>query len=709
MATTDTTVRLLNELESIDRREDEILASLLARLEQLEQHELRRRSVSVADLQALQAALDEIRAKVATAQAAAVASPALTTGGDGAPAPAPPPTFEQLEAQIQHQDASAKQMRELIAERLRTLAPAATEHEGTGEGDAHDPDHTPARPQTLRLDRPLMEGPEVLAFQRLLNRRFARWGVDRQIAEHGRYGPQTRQAAHQVALGLGLLSADLEHGITPHVRIAIRTPSRRTERQKARARGRATYRAALRRKYAGHRQSNGSARSGTPPRRRQQANGNGRGPVVGGGSVAAAIRRHGGDHEDVIVREAKRFGVPVALVCAVIDVESDFTNVFGHDNVRNPIKSPPRPAPDRVVTEALYREYKRQRKLGKGSQGVGPMQLTFFTLQDEADALGGCFDPAINIRVGVRHLRSLVDAHGLRDGVQRYNGAPGHEYADLVLRRRAMWEQRLRGASPGPATGAGTSPKPAQPSPGRPVAPTYRVRKPAIKGPGVKRLQRDVNQRFARWGIARHITEDGVYGTQTARAARQALIGLGIDASAYAEGLTPRLRVVIRTPSRRTAGELRRARDRRGYRAKLRKRYGPATPAAHGQAVAIKGSPKAIIDTIVVPIARRNAIGVTAASVAAANAAHSVLTTSGNRSDHKGPPNVAWAADLSNGSAPTPQMDKLAADLANTFGIPWSGSGLVNHNAGGYRYQLIYRTDKGGNHFDHVHLGVKRI
>jgi hypothetical protein len=92
----------------------------------------------------------------------------------------------------------------------------------------------------------------------------------------------------------------------------------------------------------------------------------------------------------------------------------------------------------------------------------------------------------------------------------------------------------------------------------------------------------------------------------------------------------------------------------------------------------------------------------------AANAAHGPTNT-GNRSDHQGPGNVAWAADISNGGSPTPEMDKLARSLAQRFGIPWSGAGLVNATHGGYRYQLIYRTMEGGNHFNHVHFGVKDV
>lgn len=124
---------------------------------------------------------------------------------------------------------------------------------------------------------------------------------------------------------------------------------------------------------------------------------------------------------------------------------------------------------------------------------------------------------------------------------------------------------------------------------------------------------------------------------------------------------------------------------------------------------ALSGTPKDIIDKVALPIAHEIAFeDITPESVEAANAAHSQQTTSGNVSEHKGPPEVAWAADISNGSSPTPEMDRLAKNLASCFNIQWSGSGLVNGTKGGYRFQLIYRTDEGGNHFDHVHIGVSK-
>jgi len=139
----------------------------------------------------------------------------------------------------------------------------------------------------------------------------------------------------------------------------------------------------------------------------------------------------------------------------------------------------------------------------------------------------------------------------------------------------------------------------------------------------------------------------------------------------------------------------------------VQRRAGDTATAGDGTGPVPSGSAKRVIDDIVLPIARRNGIDRTAAVNDAANRRHGP-TVSGGTSDHQGPPEVRWAADMSNGGSPTPEMDALAKDLSERFGIPWSGSGLVTHSAAGYRYQLIYRTDKGGNHFNHVHLGVSR-
>lgn len=130
----------------------------------------------------------------------------------------------------------------------------------------------------------------------------------------------------------------------------------------------------------------------------------------------------------------------------------------------------------------------------------------------------------------------------------------------------------------------------------------------------------------------------------------------------------------------------------------------------------LQGTPKEIIDNVALPIASDLGFDSTPESVEAANAAHGPTVT-GSRSDHQGPPDEAWAADISNGQSPTPEMDKLAQSLAECFGLPpehWEGNlndgrdNQCNSNVSknGYRIQLIYRTSCGGNHYNHVHIGV---
>lgn len=124
-------------------------------------------------------------------------------------------------------------------------------------------------------------------------------------------------------------------------------------------------------------------------------------------------------------------------------------------------------------------------------------------------------------------------------------------------------------------------------------------------------------------------------------------------------------------------------------------------------------TPKEIIDQEVIPLAQgRGMPGITPESVARANARHG-RTITGGTSDHQGPPEKRWAADMSNGEHPTPQMDQLTQDLAHKFGLKWDGSGAVSKTItiGGVRYrvQMIYRSYIGGDHFNHVHFGIERV
>lgn len=91
---------------------------------------------------------------------------------------------------------------------------------------------------------------------------------------------------------------------------------------------------------------------------------------------------------------------------------------------------------------------------------------------------------------------------------------------------------------------------------------------------------------------------------------------------------------------------------------------------------------------------------------------------SGKGSDHEASKKNAYAYDLSNGSQPTPEMDRAAFRIMRALGFKDykmgqpinTQQGVVRR--GNYRIQVIYRGDGeefGGNHKDHVHVGVERI
>lgn len=76
---------------------------------------------------------------------------------------------------------------------------------------------------------------------------------------------------------------------------------------------------------------------------------------------------------------------------------------------------------------------------------------------------------------------------------------------------------------------------------------------------------------------------------------------------------------------------------------------------------------------------------------------HGTNTVNGNRSDH------SWggAVDYSNGSQPTPEMDRWAAF--------WGNPGLAGvANGPSPIKQMLYRTMIGGNHFNHVHTALEQ-
>lgn len=159
---------------------------------------------------------------------------------------------------------------------------------------------------------------------------------------------------------------------------------------------------------------------------------------------ALRARRAGARYQWRIIRAAKKEGVRLSLAFALVEQETAFRNIYGHD--------PTIFVGAGVVTERNYRLYKRLRgDHGQGGmQGVGPCQLTWWATQDQADKEGGCWDPGVNIRIGLRTLALNIRNYGGHTGIARYNGSgpDAERYANEVERKQQRWHKILTTGKP---------------------------------------------------------------------------------------------------------------------------------------------------------------------------------------------------------------------------------------------------------------------
>lgn len=159
--------------------------------------------------------------------------------------------------------------------------------------------------------------------------------------------------------------------------------------------------------------------------------------------LAAVAKRAGANYSLRILWEARRAGIPPSLLFAMVEKESNFSNVFGHD--------PTVWVGAGTVTETKYRLYKALRGTpGKRMQGIGPTQLTWWEFQDRADRLGGAWKPQHNIRVGAEVLGSYYKKYkkqgkSTKEAIilagRDYNGRL--EYGHDLYKRYNKWHNRL--------------------------------------------------------------------------------------------------------------------------------------------------------------------------------------------------------------------------------------------------------------------------
>lgn len=83
-------------------------------------------------------------------------------------------------------------------------------------------------------------------------------------------------------------------------------------------------------------------------------------------------------------------------------------------------------------------------------------------------------------------------------------------------------------------------------------------------------------------------------------------------------------------------------------------------------------------------------------------------TTGGGHSDHHISRSDSWAVDLAvrGIQVPTPATELAARRIAAALGVAdWAGGNLIR-TVDGYRFQVLWKV---AGHFNHVHVGVRKI
>jgi hypothetical protein len=157
--------------------------------------------------------------------------------------------------------------------------------------------------------------------------------------------------------------------------------------------------------------------------------------------ITKARRYRGVNHVGYVIDACEKAPhVPIALGLALLEQESGFRNVFGHDAGG--------PFPGQHVTHEKVLRLLEHVDAGGNSNGVGPVQLTYPPLIREAQRRGGAHKPGVSIAVGIAHLNDLIGSMGKVRGIAAYNdgtgrSATGLAYSASVRYRAWRWHRRL--------------------------------------------------------------------------------------------------------------------------------------------------------------------------------------------------------------------------------------------------------------------------
>lgn len=161
--------------------------------------------------------------------------------------------------------------------------------------------------------------------------------------------------------------------------------------------------------------------------------------------MARFLKRKGFVYPWRMIRAAHRVKMRMAVACAMVTMETgNGHSVWGHD----PVDTHGCYSKGGAVTEDNYHCYKRNRGSGSSArnmQGCSSTQLTYWSFQDRADSIGGCWHPYYNMVVGFSIFAAYrKSGDTIREAAKKYNGS--WSYADRFAEWVNEWEKRFKEA-----------------------------------------------------------------------------------------------------------------------------------------------------------------------------------------------------------------------------------------------------------------------
>ena len=154
-----------------------------------------------------------------------------------------------------------------------------------------------------------------------------------------------------------------------------------------------------------------------------------------------------------IIRSSQKTSLPLPVLCALVEGESQGRNVYGNDE--GGVFATPESSEDIVVTKDNYARYRERTKAGEKSNGVGPCQITWTGFHDAAEREGlKLWLPEDNVFFGARHFQELLGLAGgdLSKAASLYRWGPKgrpegetEEYEAAFIERVEKWKDRLVG------------------------------------------------------------------------------------------------------------------------------------------------------------------------------------------------------------------------------------------------------------------------